>query len=209
MTSAAGAGSRILTKLRPSSYICKRAGIAVHYCAEQFENDGSIGSSIIKTVKRAMAGEYSRELSVKGVRRPVAPDPAWLSAKAARPASVCAGSWSTRMARRRQNSARGEHKSITTDRVILVPWPRTSSRSSEKSIAYSSRREAGERDRRASECAGGAQPTSGGTGRGHGPSAADQREVCRQQCLGPNLLQVEAGAGSQPPGAVDSCGRRV
>lgn len=27
---------------------CKRAGIAVHYCAEQFENDGSIGSSIIK-----------------------------------------------------------------------------------------------------------------------------------------------------------------
>src|SRR3546814_10864201 len=44
---------------------CKRAGITVHYCAEQFENDGTIGSSIIKTVKRAMAGEYSRELSVK------------------------------------------------------------------------------------------------------------------------------------------------
>ena len=44
---------------------CRRAGLEVHYCAEQFENDGSIGSSIIKTVKRAMAGEYSRELSVK------------------------------------------------------------------------------------------------------------------------------------------------
>lgn len=44
---------------------CRRRGVAVHYCAEQFENDGSIGSSIIKTVKRAMAGEYSRELSVK------------------------------------------------------------------------------------------------------------------------------------------------
>lgn len=44
---------------------CKRAGITVHYIAEQFENDGTIGSSIIKTVKRAMAGEYSRELSVK------------------------------------------------------------------------------------------------------------------------------------------------
>ncbi len=44
---------------------CRRAGIAVHYCAEQFENDGSIGASIIKTVKRVMAGEYSRELSVK------------------------------------------------------------------------------------------------------------------------------------------------
>ena len=44
---------------------CKRAGIRVLYCAEQFENDDTIGSSIIKTVKRAMAGEYSRELSVK------------------------------------------------------------------------------------------------------------------------------------------------
>ena len=46
-------------------YICKRAGIAVHYCAEQFENDGSPVSTIVKGVKRAMAGEYSRELSAK------------------------------------------------------------------------------------------------------------------------------------------------
>jgi DNA invertase Pin-like site-specific DNA recombinase len=46
-------------------YICKRAGIAVQYCAEQFENDGSPISTIVKGVKRAMAGEYSRELSTK------------------------------------------------------------------------------------------------------------------------------------------------
>src|SRR5436190_6589306 len=46
-------------------YICKRAGIGVQYCAEQFENDGSPVSTIIKGVKRAMAGEYSRELSIK------------------------------------------------------------------------------------------------------------------------------------------------
>lgn len=46
-------------------YICKRAGITVHYCAEQFENDGSPTSNIIKSVKRSMAGEYSRELSTK------------------------------------------------------------------------------------------------------------------------------------------------
>ena len=37
----------------------------MHYCGEQFENDGSIGSNLLKTVKRVMAGEYSRELSVK------------------------------------------------------------------------------------------------------------------------------------------------
>ena len=46
-------------------YACKRAGIQIVYCAEQFENDGSPASNIVKSVKRAMAGEYSRELSVK------------------------------------------------------------------------------------------------------------------------------------------------
>ena len=46
-------------------YLCRRAGIEVHYCAEQFENDGGPTSTIIKSVKRAMAGEYSRELSAK------------------------------------------------------------------------------------------------------------------------------------------------
>ena len=46
-------------------HVCSRAGIRVHYCSEQFENDGSIGSNLLKTVKRVMAGKYSRELSVK------------------------------------------------------------------------------------------------------------------------------------------------
>jgi DNA invertase Pin-like site-specific DNA recombinase len=46
-------------------YICRRAKVGVHYCAEQFENDGSPISTIVKGVKRAMAGEYSRELSTK------------------------------------------------------------------------------------------------------------------------------------------------
>src|SRR5258708_2322411 len=46
-------------------YICRRAGISVQYCAEQFENDGSPVSTIVKGVKRAMAGEYSPELSAQ------------------------------------------------------------------------------------------------------------------------------------------------
>jgi hypothetical protein len=37
----------------------------VHYCAEIFPNDDSLPSSIMKSLKRAMAGEYSRELGVK------------------------------------------------------------------------------------------------------------------------------------------------
>lgn len=46
-------------------FICKQAGVSVHYCAEQFDNDGSLTASVLKNIKRAMAGEYSRELSVK------------------------------------------------------------------------------------------------------------------------------------------------
>lgn len=46
-------------------YLCRRAGVDVRYCAENFENDGSPASCIFKTVKRAMAGEFSRELSKK------------------------------------------------------------------------------------------------------------------------------------------------
>src|SRR5207249_6810708 len=33
-------------------YICRRAGMAVHYCAEQFETDGSSVSAIVKGVQR-------------------------------------------------------------------------------------------------------------------------------------------------------------
>jgi DNA invertase Pin-like site-specific DNA recombinase len=46
-------------------FICKQAGISVAYCAEQFDNDGSLVSSIVKNIKRVMAAEYSRELSAK------------------------------------------------------------------------------------------------------------------------------------------------
>lgn len=46
-------------------FMCRRAGIQVHCCAEQFENDGSPLAAIIKGIKRAMASEYSRELSRK------------------------------------------------------------------------------------------------------------------------------------------------
>ena len=46
-------------------FICRQAGVSIEYCAEQFSNDGSLTATIVKNIKRAMAGEYSRELSVK------------------------------------------------------------------------------------------------------------------------------------------------
>jgi DNA invertase Pin-like site-specific DNA recombinase len=36
-------------------YLCKRAGISVHYCAEQFKNDNSTTSNLLKALKRSSA----------------------------------------------------------------------------------------------------------------------------------------------------------
>jgi DNA invertase Pin-like site-specific DNA recombinase len=103
-------------------YICKRKGIAVAYVAEQFENDGSPVSTIVKGVKRAMAGEYSRELSAKvfaGQCRLIEMDfrqggPAGFGLR--RVLIDQAGQVKGEL-------KRGEHKSLQTYRVILMPGP--------------------------------------------------------------------------------------
>jgi DNA invertase Pin-like site-specific DNA recombinase len=103
-------------------YICRSAGIAVHYCAEQFENDGSPVSTIVKGVKRAMAGEYSRELSSKvfqGACRLI---------QMGYKQGGAAGYGLRRMLIDQAGQHKGilkigEHKSLQTDRVILVRGP--------------------------------------------------------------------------------------
>ena len=103
-------------------YICKRKGITVAYVAEQFENDGSPVSTIVKGVKRAMAGEYSRELSAK-----VFAGQCRLIEMGFRQGGT-AGFGLRRMLIDQTGTAKGElkhgeHKSLQTDRVILVPGP--------------------------------------------------------------------------------------
>jgi len=49
-------------------FLCANAGIPLHYCAEQFSNDGTASSSIFKALKRSMAAEFSRELGEKVFR---------------------------------------------------------------------------------------------------------------------------------------------
>ena len=44
-------------------FLCRESGIAVRYCAEEFVNDGSVAATLIKSIKRVMAAEYSRDLS--------------------------------------------------------------------------------------------------------------------------------------------------
>lgn len=103
-------------------YICRRAGIQVAYCAEQFENDGSPVSTIVKGVKRAMAGEYSRELYAK-----VFAGQCRLIELGFRQGGA-AGFGLRRVLIDERGETKGvlkqgEHKSLQTDRVILMPGP--------------------------------------------------------------------------------------
>ena len=103
-------------------YVLKSYGISIHYCAEQFENDGSLPSALLKTIKRTMAGEYSRELSVKvfaGQCRLVE-----LGFRQGGPAGFALR---RKLIDREGNDksilGRGERKSLQTDRVVLIPGP--------------------------------------------------------------------------------------
>jgi DNA invertase Pin-like site-specific DNA recombinase len=103
-------------------YLCRRANIQVHYCAEPFDNDGSATSAIVKSIKRVMAAEYSRELSNKvfiGMCRLI---------ELGFRQGGCSGIGLRRMLRDIDGNfkgllKRGEQKSISTDRVVLVPGP--------------------------------------------------------------------------------------
>jgi len=104
------------------AYTCKSHGIEVIYCAEPFQNDGSLPSTVLVNLKRSMSAEFSRELGVK----------------------VCSGACNLVRHGYRQGGAagfglrrqlideqhnikgllsHGEKKSIQTDRVVLVPGP--------------------------------------------------------------------------------------
>ncbi len=177
-------------------YICKRAGITVQYCAEQFENDGSPVSTIVKGVKRAMAGEYSRELSAKvfagqcrlieigyrqggpagfGLRRMLVDD------KGAHKGTL----------------ARGEHKSIQTDRVILVPGEPVEI----ETVHWMYRAfvdEGRPRPRLLRSCkAEKSRPRTADPGAGESPPDPDQSQIRGRQRVEPHVLQAQEGAGSE------------
>jgi DNA invertase Pin-like site-specific DNA recombinase len=103
-------------------YICRRSGISVVYCAEQFENDGSPVSTLVKSIKRLMAAEYSRELSAKTFAGQVR------GARSGYKQGGTAGYGIRRTLLDNQDTIKrqlsfGERKSIQTDRVVLTPGP--------------------------------------------------------------------------------------
>jgi DNA invertase Pin-like site-specific DNA recombinase len=103
-------------------FLCKAAGVQVHYCAEQFSNNGHPASLILKTLKRVMAAEYSRELSDKvfagmtqGIRKGFR--------SGGHPGYGFRRMLLAADGNPRQLLLTGERKSIATDRVVLVPGP--------------------------------------------------------------------------------------
>jgi len=103
-------------------FMCWRAGVRVLYVGESFENDQSPFSLVFKGIKRAMAAEYSRELSAK-----VFAAQQRLAKMGYRQGAV-AGYGLRRLLISADGEAKfllrdGDRKGLTTDRIILVPGP--------------------------------------------------------------------------------------
>ena len=104
-------------------FICRRHGKRVEYCAEPFENDGGTLGTIMKNIKRTMAGEYSRELSVKTF------EGQWRAGSKGFRTGATAGYGLRRMlvapdGSRKGTLEYGEHKALSNYRIILVPGPK-------------------------------------------------------------------------------------
>ena len=103
-------------------FVCRQKGVKVAYCAEQFDNDGSLLSSIVKNIKRVMAAEYSRELGVK-----VHAGHCRIAGLGYRVGGPLTFGLYREMVDEKQRSkgklAKGECKALKTDRVRLRPGP--------------------------------------------------------------------------------------
>lgn len=115
---------RFLDPDEAAAYVhaCKSRGIRVIYCAEPFKNDGSLPSTVFIGIKRSMAAEYSRELSVK-----VFNGACNIIRHGYRQGGTPGYGLRRQLIDEQHNPkgllSRGEKKSIHTDRVILVPGP--------------------------------------------------------------------------------------
>ena len=103
-------------------FLCRRAGIQVHYCAEQFENDLRLPNAILKSLKRIMAAEYSREISARNtaVKKRLASQGFHVGAAAVyglRRLLLCGNG-------HMQILQKGEHKNLRSDHVVLAPGPK-------------------------------------------------------------------------------------
>lgn len=103
-------------------FLCRTAGVRIIYTAELFDEDGGLATALLKQIKRAMAAEFSRELSAKIARAQggLARRGFWVGGPPGyglrRQAVTMAGAPRARMERGQQKGLRGE-------RTILVHGP--------------------------------------------------------------------------------------
>jgi DNA invertase Pin-like site-specific DNA recombinase len=104
-------------------FICSSSGIPLHYCAEPFANDGTASSALMKALKRSMAAEFSRELGDKVFRGKtrIVELGFWVGGP---PGYGYRRLMVSAEGKPKQVMKPGEQKSLTTDRVILIPGPR-------------------------------------------------------------------------------------
>jgi DNA invertase Pin-like site-specific DNA recombinase len=105
-------------------FICRRAGVNVHYCADEFENDGSLSSIVLKNIKRVAAADYSRQLSKKVFvgHSHIASLGYWRGGPA--------GYGLRRLLVDEHGKSKavleyGQRKNLKTERVVLVPGPKS------------------------------------------------------------------------------------
>jgi DNA invertase Pin-like site-specific DNA recombinase len=104
-------------------FLCSSSGIPLHYCAEPFVNDGTASSALLKALKRSMAAEFSRELGEKVFRGKtrIVQLGFWVGGP---PGYGYRRLMVSATGKPKQVMKPGEQKSLTTDRVILIPGPR-------------------------------------------------------------------------------------
>jgi len=116
-------------------FLCRQAGVDVRYVAESFPYDNGLSSTLFKNLKRAMAAEYSRDLSVKAsqAKARIVSLGFWAGARA--PYGFQRMVISNNPRRRNRKLKLGEHKNMRADRVILVHGPEDEVRCVKKMFA--------------------------------------------------------------------------
>lgn len=103
-------------------FLCRSAGVSIRYTAEGFTDDGSITASLLKSLKRAMAAEYSRDLSarISRVQEGLAAKGYWMGGPAPYGFRRCA---TAPDGSRVGMMDRGQQKALVGYRSVLVAGP--------------------------------------------------------------------------------------
>ncbi|MGY4403958.1 recombinase family protein [Bradyrhizobium sp. USDA 3315] len=103
-------------------FLCRQAGVRVVYCGEPFGEDVTPITTIVEHLKRVMASEYSRELSVKLLRAH-----RHQAQLGFRQGGALLYGFRRLLVDAKRNPRqllnRGEHKALSNDKVVVVPGP--------------------------------------------------------------------------------------